>query len=309
MEGVAEASEASGCAVVGGDVSEAAELVVAVTVLGAVEDGGPPPVSRSGATAGRRPARHGALRRVGGGPSGAAGRRRRAPTTSGPTGGRWPGCARAQLARDGRRARHDRRLRRAGARPAPAGRRVGGGFELSDVPVAAGATFEEALGGGEDYELVIAASPHDSRRDRNSLRRGGPARALCASASWSVTPTSGRWGRARWIGWDGSTGSGEPRIRRRRHSQRRDRPGIPQFGSNKQMARGLDREFRLCSELRRPPYRGYAVETRRFGLGRWSHGGGGRGFAVLSSDSPWASSRSSPSSRSSRRRATRAGGS
>ena len=31
----------------------------------------------------------------------------------------------------------------------------GVGVALRDVPVAAGATLEEALGGGEDYELVV----------------------------------------------------------------------------------------------------------------------------------------------------------
>ena len=40
MAGVAEASAAAGCPVVGGDVSESGVLVVAVTVLGTVEDGG-----------------------------------------------------------------------------------------------------------------------------------------------------------------------------------------------------------------------------------------------------------------------------
>ena len=30
------------------------------------------------------------------------------------------------------------------------------GFELGSVPVAPGATLDEALGGGEDYELVVA---------------------------------------------------------------------------------------------------------------------------------------------------------
>ena len=52
MRGVAEASDATGCPVVGGDVSEAAGLVVAVTVLGVLDEGGPPPVSRSGARPG-----------------------------------------------------------------------------------------------------------------------------------------------------------------------------------------------------------------------------------------------------------------
>jgi len=32
----------------------------------------------------------------------------------------------------------------------------GVGFVLDEVPVAAGATLDEALGGGEDFELVVA---------------------------------------------------------------------------------------------------------------------------------------------------------
>ncbi len=51
--GVAEASAASGCPVVGGDVSGAGELMVAVTVLGTVVGGDERgPVSRAGARAG-----------------------------------------------------------------------------------------------------------------------------------------------------------------------------------------------------------------------------------------------------------------
>ena len=50
-EGVAAAAEAHGCPVVGGDLSNATELVVAVTVTGHVE-GARGPVLRSGAAAG-----------------------------------------------------------------------------------------------------------------------------------------------------------------------------------------------------------------------------------------------------------------
>ena len=93
MRGVAEASEAAVCAVVGGDVSEAAVLVVAVTVLGVLEQGGPPPVSRGG----RSPVTSCSS------PGPAADRQRasgnRAPArqpaaASGPTVARWPACAR-----------------------------------------------------------------------------------------------------------------------------------------------------------------------------------------------------------------------
>jgi thiamine-monophosphate kinase len=155
--GVAEAAAAAGCPVVGGDVSGAGELVVAVTVLGTVTaDGGPGPVSRFGARAGD------------------------AVFVTGPCGGSAAGL------RELRAGRADADTSRAYRRPVAllAGgeaARVAGahamidvsdglaldlhrladasgvGFRLEEVPVAVGATLEEALGGGEDYELLIAA--------------------------------------------------------------------------------------------------------------------------------------------------------
>ena len=99
MAGVAEASAAAGCPVVGGDVSEAAVLMVAVTVLGTVDGGGP----RRSRGPGRRPA----TRLLVTGPCGgsAAGlrelRSRRRPTRGrrrgAPTGARWPVCAKERL--------------------------------------------------------------------------------------------------------------------------------------------------------------------------------------------------------------------
>jgi thiamine-monophosphate kinase len=159
MRGVAEASEASGCAVVGGDVSSAAELVVAVTVLGTAE-GGAGPVSRSGAGAGD------------------------VLLVTGPCGGSAAGLRELRAGVEGA----DRRLayRRPVARLAEGSvaRRCGAhaiidvsdglaldlhrladasgvGFVLDGVPVAAGATLDEALGGGEDYELAIAMAEAD----------------------------------------------------------------------------------------------------------------------------------------------------
>jgi thiamine-monophosphate kinase len=177
MAGVAEASVAVGCPVVGGDVSEAGELAVAVTVLGTTETGGPPPVGRAGA-------RPGDIVLVTGpcGASAAGLRRLRARS----------GVAAA----DGEHGEHgddgeDGRLAEAHLRPVARLRegvlaRAGGaramidvsdglgldlhrladasgvGFRLDTVPVAPGATEDEALGGGEDYELLITIGRGDA---------------------------------------------------------------------------------------------------------------------------------------------------
>jgi thiamine-monophosphate kinase len=49
----------------------------------------------------------------------------------------------------------------------------GVGFRLDDVPVAQGATLDEALGGGEDYELVLALSPSALDEVESSFRKAG----------------------------------------------------------------------------------------------------------------------------------------
>jgi thiamine-monophosphate kinase len=157
MEGMAEASALAGCPVVGGDVSESGVLVVAVTVLGTVEDGGAP-VPRSGA----RPDDVLLLT----GPCGGSAAGLRALRT-----GTGPGAAyRRPLAR----LREGQIARRSGAhamidvsdglsldlhRLADASRL---GFRLDEVPAAEGATLAEALGGGEDYELLLAVSGADA---------------------------------------------------------------------------------------------------------------------------------------------------
>ena len=157
MEGVAEAAAVTGCPVVGGDVSESGVLVVAVTVLGSVEDGGRP-VSRSGS----RP--DDALLLTG--PCGGSAAGLRALRT-----GAGPGEAyRRPLAR-----LHEGQVARGGGahamidvsdglaldlhRLADAS---GVGFRLDEVPVAEGATLDEALGGGEDYELLLSVHAPDA---------------------------------------------------------------------------------------------------------------------------------------------------
>jgi thiamine-monophosphate kinase len=169
MEGVAEASVRSGCPVVGGDVSSAGTLVVSVTVLGTL--GGGAAVPRHGARAGdvilvTGPCGGSAaglrvLREGAGAGAGANGAR------AGALAGTLAAAYRRPVARvsDGEVAR----LAGAGAmidvsdglaldlhRLADAS---DVGFALETVPVAEGATLEEALGGGEDYELVVVIGP------------------------------------------------------------------------------------------------------------------------------------------------------
>jgi thiamine-monophosphate kinase len=172
--GVAEAALEHGCHVVGGDLSAAGQLVVVTTVTGVVETP-PAPVLRSGAAADHL------------------------LFVTGPLGGSAAGLRALQDL--GERADRVDPLVCAHLRPrarieAGQAARAGGasamidvsdglaadlwhladasevGFELEDVPVFAGAGLEDALGGGEDYELVMAV------RDAQSLEAEFTARGL-----------------------------------------------------------------------------------------------------------------------------------
>jgi thiamine-monophosphate kinase len=181
MGGVAEASAASGCPVVGGDLSGAGELAVSVTVLGTIEPGDRPAVSRAGAQPGD------------------------VVLVTGPCGGSAAGL---RELRAGGAAAENGGLAQAYRRPVARIRegglaRLGGahamidvsdglaldlhrmadasgvGFRLDEVPVAPGATEDEALGGGEDYELLIAMSEGDADALIDTFERDGlrlPAR-------------------------------------------------------------------------------------------------------------------------------------
>jgi thiamine-monophosphate kinase len=164
-EGVAASSEAHGCPVVGGDLSSAHELVVAVAVTGHVK-GDPGPVLRSGARAGDHLFVTGPL---GGGAAGL--RALQAGAAAGARGrSGWVDPVEEAHRRPRARLAEGEAARLAGAAAmvdvsdgllADLGHLAdasGVGFRLDQVPVCPGATIEDALGGGEDYELVLATT-------------------------------------------------------------------------------------------------------------------------------------------------------
>lgn len=169
-QGIGSAAESHGCPVVGGDLSSAGQLVVAVSVTGRVEDE-PPPVLRSGARPGDTILVTGVLG------SSAAGLRllRTCPPAAGA--GRAGGRGEHEYAPLVEAHLHPRALLEEGLVARRNGvtamidvsdglsadlyhlaEASGVGAALDYVPVARGATEEEALGGGEDYQLVMTAS-------------------------------------------------------------------------------------------------------------------------------------------------------
>jgi thiamine-monophosphate kinase len=156
-DGLLEAAATYRCPVVGGDLSSSPCLVVSVTVGGTMPTGAAP-VLRSGAAAGDSIWLTGA---VGASAAGLAALRR---------GERSGALVDAH--------RRPQPLLAAGRAAAEAGatamidvsdgfaldlwrlaRASGVGVQLEQLPVAPGATAEQALGGGEDYQLVFTAPP------------------------------------------------------------------------------------------------------------------------------------------------------
>ncbi len=158
-EGVAEAAAAWSCPVVGGDLTSAAQVVVVVAVSGTLAGAPEPAVLRRGARPGDRLFVTGPL-----GASAAGLRVLRRGSAHGETAAAVVQAHRRPQARPA----EGWTARRAGAsalmdvsdglaidvlRLAAAS---GVGVRLHDVPVAPGADRDEALGGGEDYELIVA---------------------------------------------------------------------------------------------------------------------------------------------------------
>jgi thiamine-monophosphate kinase len=220
-DGIARAAQSHGCPVVGGDLSTSDDLVVAVTVTGHV-DGGPGPVLRRGARPGDAVLVTGPLG------AGAAGLR--VLRTGGAALGTGTGVGsgedlQAVMAhrRPWARLAEGETARRAGATAmidvsdgllADVGHVAdasGVGYRLEDVPVAPGATMEEALGGGEDYELVMS-TPDPVGLTAAFVEAGLRAPVLigwctvdAAERTLAGKPTTGR-------GWEHPWGEGSVRT-------------------------------------------------------------------------------------------------
>ena len=158
--GVAEASSCYGCAVVGGDLTDGPALVVTVSIVGSCEA---EPVLRSGAHPGDEVWVTGPL---GASSAGLRHLRTQAPGNL----DRAAALARSHT-RPTPRLAEGRAARLAGATAmidvsdglsADLGHvadESGVGISLEFVPVAEGATSDEALSGGEDFELVFCTPP------------------------------------------------------------------------------------------------------------------------------------------------------
>ena len=139
FDGVAEASKAYLCPVVGGDLTTADVLVVTVAVTGTVDG---TPVSRAGARPGETIYVTGPL-----GAAAASGwTRRPLPRVAEGVDARGAGATAMIDVSDGLVADLGHIADESGV-----------GFALDEVPVAPGATLDQALTGGEDYELVFTA--------------------------------------------------------------------------------------------------------------------------------------------------------
>lgn len=160
-EGLIAASEELGCPIVGGDLSTSATISVAVAMLGTMEPG-LQPVRRSGARPGDVLFATGPF---GASAAGLSVLRGGLGTLAEATRDMLAGAYRRPVPR----VRHGRAAASGGASAMidvsdglcadlyQLADASGVGFSLEHVPVAQGCAVAEALGGGEDYELVFAA--------------------------------------------------------------------------------------------------------------------------------------------------------
>ena len=153
--GIADAAAVTNCPIVGGDLTTSSDVVVAVTVLGECPDRGA--VLRSGAVAGDEILVTGPLGRA------AAGLRRRregAPLSDELVVAHrrpWPRVEEGIAARGAKAHAMMDLSDGLGLDLHRLADASGVGFSLTSIPVAEGATRDEAISGGEDYELVIVS--------------------------------------------------------------------------------------------------------------------------------------------------------
>ncbi len=174
LEGVAEAASAHSASLVGGDLSNSDQVVVAVSITGACD--ATPPVLRSGARPGDAVMLTGD---VGGAAAGLALLRHQRPPTDPSLLGRLVAAYR----RPWPRVAEGRAAARAGATAmidvsdgfasdlAKLAFASGVGVVLEAIPVAEGASLEDALFGGDDYELVFCAP--DPERVQREFQEAG----------------------------------------------------------------------------------------------------------------------------------------
>ena len=197
-DGIGEAAERFHAPIVGGNITRGAQLSLTITVLGAVAV----PLPRSGVRAGDTLYVTGEL-----GGSAAALRRLLAGETPDP-------AHRARFARPAPRLQGARWLASNGATAAidvsdgllaelahlaaASGVRIA--LDEAAVPVAAGATLDDALRGGEEYELVVAGHALDAaafaRENDLALTAIGVARAVASGEAPGVD-VGGRVARER----------------------------------------------------------------------------------------------------------------
>ncbi len=163
MEGVIAAAQRFGCPVVGGDVTSSATPTVSIAAVGLAPRG--EAVTRAGAhpnqaifVTGPLGGSAAGLRELSdphGAPDPSLEAAHRAPSPRLEEGGaaRRAGASAMSDISDGLGLDLDRLARASGV-----------GVALIDVPVAEGATRDEALGGGEDYELIIVTGDPEGLR-------------------------------------------------------------------------------------------------------------------------------------------------
>ena len=215
-DGLTAASDAYGCPVVGGDLSDAPTLVVAVAVAGDAGVGDRPPVLRSGARPGDQLWVTGPLGSSAAGlallradrateaPDLALAHRRPRPRLAEGAAARAAGATAMIDVSDGMAADIGHVARASGV-----------GVVIDRVPVAIGVSRvsdvpeELALGGGEDYELIFAA-PESARVEEEFAAAGLALPLRIGHCTADASERRLRGGELPSLGWEHAAGPSGP---------------------------------------------------------------------------------------------------